>query len=1033
MTDNEKNNILGTIAGIAIEKKVFTQFSVIVLFIAGIMSFFGLGKLEDPDFTVKTALIMTAYPGATPLEVEKEISEPLEAAVQQMAEVKNIRSTNREGISIIKVQMKDAVPPEQMAQIWDILRKKVNDCAARLPKGAYPPQVIDDFGQVYGHVLALTAKGYSYHDIEHYAKEIKRKLSLVKDVSRVEIWGEQTEVLYVELNEAKIKSLGLSAETVYGTLTSQNNVNSAGRIKNGDARLRVEITGAFSSVDDIRNLLIHPSATDMAANKDKDYGSQIRLGDIADIYVSTIEPSTSIMRFNQIPAMAISISGVPGCNIADMGDRIKNEVAKIKRELPAGMTLETVAWQSDLIKTAISDFVINLIESLIIVIVILTIAMGWRMGLVIGGQLLLSILGTLIIMKLMRIELHRVSLGAFIIAMGMIVDNAIVIADGIFVRLQKGMEKIASVKEVVSANAWPLLGATGVAILAFYPVYGNDTSVGEYCAAMFMVIAISLLFSWILSITVAPLHTIEILAGTSRISSEKKGILAGAFTKALHWCMKNRALFLLLMYGTLILSCFSFRFVTQLFFPSSTRPQMMVYYYGQEGMDTDAVSKVIKQIENKMDDYKNISSYSTFIGQGSPRFYLPMEPEFPNQAYGEILLNLKSSTVIQETYDYLHKYVRENIPGITVIKKFNLGPGAAWQFELRIDGGVDASPEVLKSIASSVTDILKKCPLVDIYRTDWMSPVPKIKIDYDQKRGRVTAISRNDVIKGIRKSFDGITIGTYRKDDTLYPIIMRSGIKDRENLENLDGLQIYRSGTADSTPLDEVISNFRIEFEDPIIQRYNRHRMITVQARPIDGVTFPELQAAVIDRINQIKLPAGYSFYWDGEADMSKESEDGLKPAIPPAILMMLLIVMGLFNSYRPTLIIFMAIPFVVIGLVWGLLLFNAGFGFIAILGSMSLSGMMIKNGIVLLDEIEHRKKLQPENQYQALLTATQSRVRPVILAAGTTVLGCIPLLQDVFWESLAIVIMAGLFIGTVVTLLFVPVMYSLLYGIKNE
>lgn len=1028
-----KSNDDGLIESLAVsflKRSTVTSFIVFVIIIAGVLSYFSLGRLEDPDFTIKTAMVITRYPGATPEEVEKEVTEPLEIAIQQIADVDDIRSTNRAGLSLIKVNMKESSPNKAMIQVWDVLRKKISDASKNLPMGAQSPVVADDFGQVYGHVLSLSSKGHEYKDLEHYAKDIKRKISLVKGVARVELWGEQPKVVYVDLNQARMSSLGISAETVIATLSNQNNVEDVGSITSNKARLRMEVSGAFTSPEHISDLLVRANVSDSKGNALKD--TQLRLGDIATITTTTIDPPLTIMRNNGDDAMAISISAAPNINIVELSKRLEEKVEELKEELPIGFELHKIAWQGGLIDASVNDFIINLIESLVIVAIVLTLSMGWRMGVVIGGQLLLTILGTLIVMKLSGIVMHRVSLGALIIAMGMMVDNAIVIAEGIYVKLKKGIDKITAVRDSVGATAWPLLGATAVAVLAFYPIYGNDTNVGEFCASMFAVISISLVFSWFLAILVAPLHTVSMIPVNDSSTETEDSPMLKKYEAFLHWSIKNSKLFILIMLGVLFLSFSCFRFVDKMFFPNSNRPQMVIHYYGQEGIGTKAISEQMKKIEKEIEKYDNVSSYSTFIGQGSPRFYLPVEPESQDQAYGQIVMNLKSSDVVQETYEHFHKFTKEHIDGMVLVKKYSIGPGNTWKFEARFDGPADASPKVLKDLARQGIEILKKSPLVDVYRTDWREMSPKVRIDYHQERGRISHISRDNVIKSLKKSFDGLPVGVYREDDTLYPIILRSDEKDRESLENLDALQVYPNNSSNRVPLDSVVKNMKIAFEDPIIMRYNRHRMITVQANPIDGVSFPTLQQSVIDEFNNIKLPKGYSLSWDGEAKSSKTAQEGLAPAVPPTILVMVLIVVLLFNAYRPTIIIFMTIPFVVIGMVFGLLLFNASFGFVALLGAMSLSGMMIKNGIVLLDEIIVNREAGIDD-YDAIIISAKSRLRPVLLAAGTTVLGCIPLIQDLFWQSLAIVIMAGLLVGTIMTMAFVPVLYSMFYGIKRK
>jgi multidrug efflux pump subunit AcrB len=1023
----------------AVKNRTIIYFAVLLLFIGGIASFSSLGQLEDPQFTVKTAVIVTSYPGASPEEVELEVTDRLEIALQEIKSLDNLESWSWAGYSQIKVNIKPEYWSDQLPQEWDILRKKIREVETSLPPGAGRPVINDDFGDVFGLVLAITGDGFSYAEMEETAKYMKKELSLVKGVARVDLWGVQDKVIYLDVHETQLTELGLTDESIQSTLQNQNMIVDAGSVDVQERRFRIAPTGEFRSPEDIADLVIRPTFRDSMANltatSEPKTEELIRIRDIGTIRRGYVEPPAAMMRYNGAPAMGISITNVAGANIVDMGRAVDNRLDELIEMLPVGLEVHQVHWMSDVVAASVNGFFINLAEAVLIVLVVLAVAMGWRMGLLIGTALILTILSTFMLMALFGIDLQRMSLGALVIALGMMVDNAIVVADGFVVRLQKGMDRTKAAIESASIPAMPLLGATVVAVMAFYPIFASVESAGEYCRTLFTVVAMSLLSSWIISVTVTPLQCIDMLPApkdggesTEQYGSRFYQRYRGLLEKAISF----RVIFLGIMVGLLVLALIGFGWVKQLFFPDSSMTKLMIDYWAVQGTRIEQVAIDLEDLEAKLMADERVDSVSSFIGAGPPRFYLPVDPESANPSYGQLIVNVHDFREIRGLVDELDPWLKEHYPDSLVpIRVYGVGPSNTWKFQVRFSGPAVADPAVLRSLGKAGMDILVDEPLAGAVQTDWRQQVQKVVPEYNQERARWAAITREDIANTTKRAFDGKSVGLYREKDDLIPIVLRHVEEERKKVAGLGLLQVQPAMSNTTVPMAQVTDGVFPEWEDPVIARRDRRRTITVQANPIPGVTLPTLRASVVDEFDAIRLPEGYKMEWGGEYEDTVDSQASLIPGIVPAVAIILFIIVALFNAVRPPVIIVLTIPFAAIGISIGLLTFNTPFGFLALLGAMSLAGMMIKNAIVLLDEVNINLD-QGKGQYDSVMDAALSRLRPVVLAAATTVLGVIPLLQDVFWIGMAVTIMAGLTFGTVLTMMVVPVLYTTFYRIPS-
>jgi len=1024
---------------IALDKKAVTYFATILLVLGGIASFFALGQLEDPDYSVKTAVIVTQYPGASAEEVELEVTDRIEIALQQLKTIDYLKSFSAPGYSQIWVNIKTEYWSDKLPQIWDEMRRKVREVETTLPPGAKRPIINDDFGDVYGLLMAITGDGYSYAEMEEAAKSLKKELSLVEGVARVELWGVQPKVIYVEASENQLTQLGISDKSIIATLQQQNMVVDAGSVDLQQKRLRVAPTGEFNSPEDIADLTIHPTLVDSLQNLQRgerlNNDELIRIRDFASVRRGYADPPTTMMRLDGQPALALSITNVKGANIVDVGQAVDRRLAELVADLPVGLELHHVHWMSDVVKDSVNGFFINLAEAVLIVLVVLALAMGWRMGTLIGIDLVLTIFGTFIIMAMMGIDLQRMSLGALVIALGMMVDNSIVVAEGFVVRREQGVEKFKAAVESAASPAMPLLGATVVAVMAFYPIGGSKESTGEYCLSLFTVVGIALMVSWLISMTLTPLKCIDMLPDPKPQEEGHDpygGRLYRVFRGLLEKAIRFRLLFMAAMVGLLFASFAGFGYVEKLFFPSSSMNKFMIDYYAPQGTRIQSVAEDLAILEKKLLADERVEHVASFIGSGPPRFYLPVEPESANPAYGQLIVNTHDFREIDALIAEYSPWSSEQFPDALVsMRKFDVGPGQTWQFQYRISGPAIADIDTLRSLGQQVIDVLRDEPLAGAMQLDWRQQVPRIVPEYNQERARLAGVAREDLANTTKRAYDGLRIGLYREQDELWPIVLRHVEDERANLSSFDVLQVQPGFSTNSLPVAQVTDGVRLDWEETRIWRRDRRRTVTVQANSVLGVTLPTLLQKVRAKVEAIEMPPGYKGEWGGTTEDSAKSQKALLPGLVPTFAVILFILVALFNNFRLPTVIMLTVPFAMIGITVGLLAFGAPFGFMALLGAMSLMGMMIKNAIVLLDEVNINLAAGME-RYDAVVTAALARLRPVLLAAGTTVLGVIPLLQDVFWVGMAIAIMAGLTFGTVLTMIVVPVLYCTFYKVPS-
>jgi len=1009
------------LAAASLRNRTTTLVLTAVLFLGGIQAYQQLSRLEDPEFTVKEALVITPYPGGSPTEVEQEVTEKVERAIQQMGQIKEVESRSEAGLSTITVRIKDRYGRDALPQVWDELRRKVGDMQHQLPPGAGPSLVNDDYGDVFGVFVALYGPGYTLAELKDVAKMLRREWLLVKDVAKVDFWGDRQEAIYIELDRDRASQLGVTPASLQASIRDKNIVADAGRVEVGESYIRIEPTGTFPTVEAISEMLIRGEGSE----------AQLHLRDVATIRRGYLDPPTKVLRYDGHPAIGIGISTASGGNVVEMGEALAKRTEELLPQLPLGLEFGIISLQSEAVTQAISGFVNSLLQAVAIVVVVLLFFMGLRSGLIIGFVLALTIAGTFIFMKPWEVALERISLGALIIALGMLVDNAIVVVDGMLVRLQGGQKPEEAAVEVVDQTAMPLLGATAVAIMAFGAIGLSQDSTGEFCRSLFQVVLISLSLSWVTAVTVTPVICVMFLKPPKQKPGETGDAYAGGFyskyRRLLEGAIRFRWLTVAVVVGAFAVSLWGFRFVDQSFFPDSTRPQFMLDFWLPEGTHIDETLRQVEQVEEYLADLEGTTHVTSVVGAGSMRFILTYSPEKQSSAYAQFIVDVDDYRRVPELIRQVEQEIPSRFTDASVYgRAFILGPGGGGKIQARFSG---PDPAVLRLLEEETMAILREDGGAKGIRSDWRNQVPYIRPVLTDLESNQAGIERPDVARAILSGFEGDKIAVFRERDELLPIIVSAPEEERTEVGHLRNLVVWSPAARQAIPLRQVVSDFETRMRDPIVQRLNRKPTITVHADPVQGVASTVFNR-IRPKVEALELPPGYSLEWWGEYRDSARGKAGIAASLPGFLLGMVLIVIALFNALRQPLVIWLTVPLALIGVTVGLLATGQPFGFMATLGFLSLSGMLIKNAIVLIDEMEAQKKAGSPI-YDAIVNSGVSRLRPVAMAALTTALGMLPLLVDAFFVSMAVTIIFGLMFATGLTMVVVPTLYAIFFGVQ--
>lgn len=1008
----------------SLENQKIIYFFLAVMLIGGIYSFFKLPKKEDSPFVIKQAVLVTQYPGATPQEVEKLVTEPIEREIQAMSDVFQIKSESYFGMSKISIELQPTLSPDYMPVKWDELRRKVANIQPRLPSGASSISVSDDFGDVFGIYYALTAdEGYTYDDLRNWAQKIKTELSPVPGVQKVYLFGEQTQVVNVKISIPKLANLGIDPNAIQQVMQTQNLLVNTGDINTGNYQLRLRAEGTYKDIQDIRDQLIVTKS-----------GGEVRLGDIATVERGYMDPPSNLMRVDGKRAIGIGVATGSKDDVVAVGNAVADHLAEMEQLFPVGMDLKTIYPENKIADEANNGFILNLIESLLIVIVIIFIVMGSRAGMLVGSSLLFSVGGTLLIMLIWGVGLNRTSLAAFIIAMGMLVDNAIVVTDNAQVGIKRGLSRYQALIDGATKPQWALLGATFIAVCSFLPMYLAPASVAEIVKPLFIVLAVSLGLSWVLALTQTTTFGNFILKeakpGESKDPYDTK--LYHKFESVLGRLIKRRYVTISTVVATLFLSLFVMSIMPQSFFPIMSKPYFRADLIFPEGYSIYDVETNVKKIEEEyLSKNENIKSYSFTLGGSPVRYYLASSSIGPKPNFANVLIETQEPEDAQAEEGKFYDYMVANYPNIlTRSALFALSPVPDAAIEI---GFIGDNVDTLVALTQRAQEIARNYDQVMEVRNSWGNKVPVWKPLYSQEKGLRLGITRQQVAYSLRSATNGVPLGEFREGDVFMPILLKDADKDSISLNDIKTLPVY-SAKGRSVKVEQVIDDFSLDYEFNVVRRFNREPCMLMQCEPKRGANtmaaFSHLWKEVQEKI---QVPEGYKMTYFGEQSEQDKGNKAIAANIPLMFGLIYVTLLFLFPKYyrKPVLIMAM-LPLIFIGVVLGLLVFGKSLDFFAMLGLLGLIGMNIKNAIVLVDEIglQLNAGLSPVN---AVIEATKTRIVPVTMASGTTILGMLPLLGDAMFAGMAATIMGGLFVSTILTIFVLPVTYCVFFKIKSE
>ena len=1026
---------------------------VVMIVFSGIYAYIIMPKLEDPELSVKQAMVVTYYPGASAHEVELEVTSVLEDELRTLSNISDMESVSSENMSTITINIDMAVPVEGLEQRWDILRRKVESAAQRLPSGAYPPVVVDDVSDIYGMFYALSAEGYTLAEMEEYAGLIKRELLELKGVRRISFFGTRNENVNIKLPKEMIARNSIYPVQIMTTIDARNQPVNAGHYYSDGQLLRNEVGGKLRSAEDVKDLIMQTPS-----------GGQVKLGDIAEVAKEYADPQTRGFWVNGHPAIALCVSMEPGVVVTDVGKLVEARMTELQERLPAGFEYEKIYFQPDRVSNAIGSFNWNLVISVVIVVLVLILTMGIRGGLIIGAGLILTVLMTFPVLLMTGGTLQRISLGAFIVAMGMLVDNAVVVLDGILVDRGNGLPPKKALFRTAENTAWPLMGATLIAIMTFLPVGLSNDTAGEYARDLFFVLAISLLVSWVLAMTQIPVFAKLFLSARAnggknpeKIKDQLNTPLHKVIRKALHFFMNHKISTFLVSFGCLVLAFVGFFSVKSIFFPDFDYNQLYVEYTLPPQTHPDRVKHDLLEISEKLSDYDEINKITASQAQTPTRYCLVRSINAVGDNYGELIIDFEDYRDAYRLLPEIQTRLREEYPDAYVrVRKYNFAVSTSHTVEAIFSG---PDPQILRELAGQGKEIMRDCAIVDAYSVtdNWQPQGKSIYRDYSEQSAKRSGMNRSDIANALLASAEGLPVGLIYENDKSVIINLKvqnsddSRITDQNDIPvwgmipntSLEEVNIGRvlQGTATpdditdnmfrTIPLSQITNNERVKWEETSVARYDGKRAIKVQCDPLAGEAPGEILSEIQDRFEQIELPAGYSLKWLGEQKLQNSAFENIFGFVPIALVLIVLILVWLFNDMRKVLLVILCLPFAFIGITPLLLVTGTPFTFMGIIGAMGLMGMLIKNSIVLVDEITRLTK-EGMVPYDAVINSTVNRTRPVIMASATTILGMLPLLFDPMYSSLAVVVVAGLTAGTIITLILLPIFYSLFFKIKK-
>ncbi len=995
-----------------------------LLALAGVWSYWSMPRLEDPTFTVRRAVIITSYPGAAPEKVENLVTDELEDRIREMGEVETITSESMAGLSVIYVDVYEHFT--DMQPIWQNLRNKVRDTVPSLPQGARKPVVNDEFGDVFGILLCLTGEDYTARELKDMGQELRDELLAFEDVSKVIVHGVQEERIFIEFSNSRLADLGLSPRQLAGQIQNQNTLQPSGEIQAGPERIVLESTGEFTSLEDIRQTLIHIPGQ----------AETVMLGDVAGITRGYADPPREMVQYQGQESILLALSMVEDGNIVGLGDRIKDRMPELEAMLPLGMDLDIFMFQPAHVQEAISDFTRNLLQAFGFVILVMFLFVGWRTGATAGLLVPMAMLGAVAVMRLLGVKLQVVSIGALIISLGILVDNAVVVSEYILVQLSRGLTRTKAAIQAVHRLWLPLLTASLTTICVFLPIPLAQSMTGEYTGSLFTVVTVSLLMSWLLAMSFVPLLSSSLLAPPRKGTRNRQRTVYRIYNRFLAGCLLRPKTFLLGVLGLMVLSGWGFTFVPSMFFPPNEREIVVVDFWQPYGVDIDATRDRAARLQTWLEQQKAVESVGIFVGYGGPRWYLALEPEQLKPNYAFCVVKTQNVDQAWKLRGRIEQEIQARFPDTRAsVNLLERGPPVGAPIQIRISGDEQKTLYALRDRIVSVVSELEG--IVSVW-DDWGEWTKKLVLDVDQYRAQRAGLSSEDIAASLYGHFSGLEISEYRQEEDIIPIILRSTESVRGDPEGLTAVQVYSPHREGSVSLGQVAEP-ELAWQPGNIRHRNGERTLTVKADVAPGYFANQiLHAHIIPSLQKMQdaqdWPWGYDIAYGGEFEESAKANRSILVNVPLALGLIAFILMVQFNSLRRVGIILLTLPPAMIGVVGGMLITSSPFGFMALLGMISLAGILVNNAIMMIDQIEIERQ-DEESTVQAVLDAAQKRLRPIVMTACTTILGLLPLaLQGgELWRPMANVLMFGLAFSTLLTLFLCPVLYILMFRVRAQ
>ena len=1013
----------------ALNNRPLVLFAMVLIALIGMRSYSSLGQSEDPPFTFKAMVIHTLWPGATAEEMAQQVTERIEKKLMETGEFEKVISFSRPGESQVTFVARDSLGAKQVPELWYQIRKKISDIRHTLPQGVQGPFFNDEFGTTFGNIYALTGTGFDYAVLKDYADRVQLQLQRVPDVGKVEIFGLQDEKIWIELSNTRLASLGLPLQAVQQALAEQNTVSATGFFETATDRVQLRVSGRFETVKEIREFPIRIGER------------TFRLGDIAEVRRGFNDPAAPRVRFMGDNALAVAVAMRDGGDILVLGKALEAEFARLQDTLPLGMELRKVSDQPAAVKESVGEFVQVLIEALLIVLVVCFFSLGFRTGLVVAFSIPLVLAMTFAVMHYFGIGLHKISLGALVLALGLMVDDAIIAVEMMAIKMEQGMGRVQAAGFAWTSTAFPMLTGTLITAAGFLPIATAASSVGEYTRSIFQVVGIALIVSWIAAVVFVPYLGDKLLPDLARLKAAKHGSAAGEhdpyatpmyqrIRAVITWCVSHRTIVIVVTVLLFASSIFTFRFVPKQFFADSNRLELLLDIKLAEGASLKATQAQVESIESLLKERSGIENYVAYIGTGSPRFYLPLDQQLPAASFAQFVMITDGLQEREEVRNWLIETMHEQFPELRArITRLENGPPVGYPVQFRVTG--EHISEVRK-LARQVAAVVRENTHVSNVHLDWEEPSKVVRLQIDQDRARAMGVSTASVSDFLRGALSGASVGQFREGNELIEILQRGTFEDREDLAGLGNLAIPTdSGT--SVSLSQV-ANLEYGFEEGVIWHRNRLPTVTVRAdiygkrQPVDVMQdiLPHLQAV------RDALPDGYLLEVGGTVEDSGRGQRSVVAGVPLFLLVVLTLLMIQLRSFSRSVLVFLTAPLGLIGVTFFLLLFNQPFGFVAMLGTIALSGMIMRNSVILVDQIETDIAIG-HTPWQAVIDATVRRFRPIILTALAAVLAMIPLSRSVFFGPMAVAIMGGLTVATVLTLLFLPALYAAWFRVRKE